>query len=77
MNMYLATTYYVLVLNCIVAIVLMSLLNIGKANRSTIVITGIVSFTYIILEHWGIGGKNIFPSDISGTVFFGIILIGA
>ncbi len=74
---YLATTYYVLALNSILAIVLLLLLKIGKASKTTITITGIVSFLYIALEHWGIGGGNIFPKDISGTTYFIIIMVGA
>ena len=74
---YLATTYYVLALNAILAIVLLLLLKIGKASKTTITITGIVSFLYITLEHWGIGGENVFLKDISGTTYFIIILVGA
>ena len=74
---YLATTYYVLILNSILAIVLLVLLKIGKASKTTITITGIISLLYIIIEHWGIGGGNIFPKDISGTTYYFIILVGA
>ena len=74
---YLATTYYVLALNSILAIVLLLLLKIGKASKTTITITGIVSFLYIALEHWGIGGGHIFSKDISGTTYYIIILVGA
>jgi len=74
---YLATTYYVLILNSILAIVLLLLLKIGKANKTTITITGIVLFIYIVLEHWGIGGGNIFPKDISGMTYYITILVGA
>ncbi len=74
---YLATTYYVLALNSVLALVLLLLLKIGKASKTTITVTGIISFAYIVLEHWGIGGGNIFPKDISGTTYYIIILIGA
>jgi len=74
---YLATTYYVLALNSILAIVLLLLLKIGKASKTTITITGIISFAYIALEHWGIGGGNIFPKEISGTTYYIVILVGA
>lgn len=74
---YLATTYYVIALNSILALVLLWLLKIGKANRTTIIVTGILSFFYILLEHIGIGGGHIFPKDISGGTFFVIILVGA
>ena len=73
---YLATTYYVLILNSILALVFLVLLNIGKASKTTITITGIVSFLYIALEHWGIGGGAIFSKDISGSSYYIIILIG-
>ncbi len=74
---YLATTYYVLLLNGILAIVFLALLKIGKATNRTITITGIIAFLYIALEHWGIGGGNIFPKDISGATYYIIILVGA
>jgi len=74
---YLATTYYILILNGILAIALLSLLKIGKASKTTIAITGIISFSYLFLEHWGIGGGKIFSNDISGLIFFLIILSGA
>jgi len=74
---YLATTYYVIALNSILALVLLWLLKIGSASKTTITITGILSFAYIALEHWGIGGGHIFPEDISGTTFYFIILVGA
>ena len=74
---YILTTYYVLALNSVLAIVLLFLLKIGRAKKSTIVATGIVSFLYILIEHWGIGGKHIFSSGISGTSFYFIILAGA
>ena len=74
---YLATTYYVIALNSILALVLLKLLKIGDASKTTITFTGIISFAYIALEHWGIGGGHIFPADISGSLFFAIILIGA
>jgi len=74
---YLVTTYYVLAFNSILAVVLLLLLKVGKATKKTIAITGIVSFLYIYLEHWGIGGENIFSESISGTTYFIIILIGA
>ncbi|MFK5981873.1 MAG: hypothetical protein QM499_03080 [Flavobacteriaceae bacterium] len=74
---YLVTTYYILILNSILAIVLLLLLKIGKASKTTITITGIVSFLYIALEHWGIGGGNLFSEDISGTTYYIIILVGA
>lgn len=74
---YLFTTYYILFLNSILAFVFLSLLEIGGAKKSTIILTGIISCVYIFLEHWGIGGGNIFPSDLSGSTFYAIILIGA
>ena len=55
---YLAITYYVLTLNSILAVVLLLLLKIGKASKTTITITGIVSFLYIAFEHWRIGQGN-------------------
>ncbi|WP_420574793.1 hypothetical protein [Kordia sp.] len=74
---YLAATYYVLILNSILALALLLLLRIGKASKTIITITGTVLFIYIIFEHWGIGSEHIFPKDISGGTFFIIILIGA
>lgn len=76
-TVYLATTYYVLILNSVLAIALLLLLKIGKANKRTITITAIASFLFIAFEHWGIGGGNIFHEDISGTTFYIIILTGA
>lgn len=74
---YLSTTYYVIALNSILAIVLLWLLKIGKASKTTMTITGILLFIYIFLEHILIGGRHIFPKDISGGIFFIIILAGA
>lgn len=74
---YLITTYYVLLLNGILALVLLLLLKIGQANKNTISITGVISLLYIAFEHWGIGGGHFFPKDISGTSYFIIILVSA
>ena len=74
---YLATSYYVLLLNSILALVLLLLLSIGEAKKSTIAITGIILFLYIALEDWGIGGGKFFAEDISGTSYYLIILLGA
>lgn len=73
---YQATTIYVLVLNCILALVLIGLLYISKAKQRTIVLTGCILFAYLILETWVIGGHYIFSPAISGTAFFFIILTG-
>ncbi len=74
---YFATTCYVLFLNSILAIALLLLLKIGKASKTTITITGILSFLFIVLEHWGIGGGVFFPKDISGASYYIVILVGA
>lgn len=74
---YLATTYYVLALNSILALVILFLLKIGKANKNTLILTGIISFAYIAIEHWGIGGGHIFSKNISGSMYYIIILVGA
>jgi len=74
---YILTTYYVLILNSVLAITLLFLLKIGNAKKTTITLTGVISFLYIILEHWGIGGAHLFQNDISGSTFFVIILVGA
>jgi hypothetical protein len=74
---YIWTTYYVLFLNSVLVVALLSLLKIGKANNKTIFITGIAFFLFILFEHWGIGGRKLFPKDISGPFFFTVILISA
>jgi len=74
---YILTTYYVIILNVFLVLVLLKLLQIGNASKRTISITAIISFVYIALVHWGIGGQIFFPRDISGPAFFIIILCGA
>ena len=74
---YLITTYYVLILNSILTLALLLLLKLGKANKATILLTGIIAFSYLLFEHWALGGAHIFSNDISGTTFFIIILAGA
>lgn len=76
-SVYLATTYYVLLLNSVLGVVILLLLIKGKASSTTITLTGIVSLFYILFEHWAIGGGHIFSKEISGATFFVIILTGA
>lgn len=76
-TVYSLTTYYVIILNCILALALLLLLKTGKAKIGLIVTTGLFSFAYIGFVHWGIGGGHLFPADISGTIYYLTILTGA
>ncbi len=74
---YEATTYYILLLNLILAFCILLLLHIGKTSKRTIGITGVVFIIYIALEHWAIGSGTVFSSTLSGATFYAIILAGA
>ena len=74
---YLFSTYYVLMLNSVLAFALLFLLKKGKGSQTAIAITGLIFFTWIGFLHWALGGKHIFPDDFSGTLYFAIILVGA
>ncbi len=74
---YASATYYVIILNILLAGCLLLLLHIGKASKKTIRITGVISIVYIMLEHWLIGSHILFSETISGLSFFEIILGGA
>lgn len=74
---YEATTYWVLFVDVAVAIATLWLFKIGKASNTTLVIVGILFLGLIAFMHWGLGGQNFLPANLSGSIFYALILGGA
>ncbi len=72
---YLITTYYVIAIDIIVAIVALWMLKAGKASTFSIIITGLLSVVWIGLLHWTFSGKYIFSPKMSGASFYAVILL--
>ncbi|MEO1054310.1 MAG: hypothetical protein AAFX87_26975 [Bacteroidota bacterium] len=73
---YLATTYYVIGIDIVVALVTLWLLKAGKASNTVIAMTGLFSALWIGFLHWVFSTKSIFPPDMSGFSFY-LIILGA
>lgn len=70
------TTYWVILVNIIVATASIFLLKIGKASNAVAIAFGVISAIWIGFLHWVFGGENIFARDMSGSLFYLIILGG-
>ncbi len=71
------TTYWVLLVDMIVAVATLWLFWKGRANTRTLWTVGVVFIVAILGMHWLFGGQNLLPSNLSGIWFYTIILIGA
>lgn len=71
---YTLTTYWVIFIDVIIALITLWLFKSGKATNRTLWIVGVLFAISISFDHWLFGGKNLFSSDISGGLFFAIIL---
>ena len=74
---YSLTTNWVIFVDILIAIVSLWLFKSGQASQRTL---GIVAFLFaasIAFFHWGFGGQNFLPANLSGAVFYAIILGGA
>jgi len=74
---YSLTTNWVIFIAITVAIATVWLYRMGKATVTTQVVVGIAFMGLIALMHWGFAGAHFFPANISGGLFFLIILGGA
>jgi len=71
------TTYWVIFVNIIVALVSLWLLREGKASTRTLGLASILFALSIIGFHYIFGGQNLLPADLGGEVFYALILGGA
>ena len=74
---YLITTYWVILVNIIMAIAMIALYKTGKASSTTLIIVGALLLGLIAVMHWGFGGQNFLSPQITGSAFYAIILGGA
>lgn len=74
---YSLTTNWVIFVAIVITIATVWLYRIGNASLKTQVIVSSLLVTLIAFMHWGFGGANFLPADISGGMFFLIILAGA
>ena len=71
------TVYWVLFVDLVVALATLWLFKLGKASNKTLTIVAMIFAAAITAMHWIFGGQNLLPADLSGPVFYGIILVGA
>ncbi len=71
------TTYWVLFVDIVVALAAFWLFKTGRATKRTLWTVGLVFATAIVFMHWLFGGQHLLPPNLSGNIFFAIILIGA
>ncbi len=72
-----ATTSWVLFVNFIVAIATLLLFRTGRASNRTLIIVAISFALSIAFMHWGFGGRNFLSAELSGGLFYTLILGGA
>jgi len=70
------TTIWVILVDLIVAGASIWLLKKGKASNAVAATFGIISVIWIGFLHWILGGKHLFPNDMSPFLFYMIILGG-
>ena len=74
---YSGTTVWVIAIDIIIAIGMLSLFRIGKAGNLKTSMAAIAFAVYIAFMHWVFAGQNLFPANLDGGIFYAIILIGA
>ena len=73
---YAATTNWVIFVDIVVTLVSLWLFKTGKASNRTLGIVALLFALSIVFFHWGFGGQNFLSADLSGGVFYAIILGG-
>ena len=71
------TTNWVIFVDIVVAMVSLWLFKMGRASSRTLAIVAALFAGSILFFHWGFGGQNFLPADLSGPAFYAIILAGA
>lgn len=71
------TTYWVLFVDLVVALVTLWLYKSGKASGTTLGVVAVAFASFVGVMLWVFGGQNLLPSNLSGTLFYTIILVGA
>lgn len=74
---YQQTTYWVLAIAVIVTIATVLLFRVGKASNTVQWTVGMLFTGILLLLLWVFGGENLIPTNISGSTFYVIILLGA
>ena len=68
------TTNWVILVNIVVSLVSLWLFKTGKSSNQTLWIVALLLASSNIFYHWTFGGRNLFPPDLNGAIFFAIIL---
>jgi len=74
---YSATTNWVIFVNLVVMVATLWLFQQGNASKRTLGIVAVSFLGALAFFHWGFGGQNFLPANLSGVVFYAIILGGA
>ncbi len=74
---YAVTTNWVIIVNIVIALASLWLFKKGKASDRTIGVVAVLFALSIAFFYWGFGGQNFLASDLSGSVFYAVILGGA
>lgn len=74
---YHATTQWVLLVDLLLAVATLWLYKTGNASNLKLGVVGVLFALLIAFLHWGFGGQHILPADLSGDVFYAIILVSA
>ena len=74
---YTATTNWVILIDFVIALASLWLFKKGGASKRLLGIVALIFLLGISFFHWGFGGQNFLPFDLSGSVFYTIILGGA
>jgi len=71
---YMLTTYWVIFVAIIVTVATVWLYRTGKASTKIQVVVALLLAGFIAFMHWGFGGTNFLPANLSGGLFYMIIL---
>jgi|GEM_PF-223252 len=74
---YAVTTNWVIFVDIVIALVSIWLFKLGRASNLTLGIVTLLFALSIVFFHWAFGGQNFLPTDLSGEIFYAIILGGA
>lgn len=74
---YSVTTNWVIFVTIMIAFASLWLFKKGKASNRTVSIVALLFAASIAFFQWGFGGQNFLPNDLSGSIFYIIILGGA
>ena len=71
------TTYWVILVVILTAVATVQLYRLGKASLQAQIMVAATFGIALLAMHWVFGGQNLLPQDLSGGIFYLIILGGA